>query len=286
MASKSKLMCIESPGDEVRPAIIWIHPGALMVGSRTWLPSEQIERYLAEGYAVIAIDHRLAPEAKLAEIVADVEDAYAWVRARGPELFRIDPDRIGLVGHSAGGYLALTAGFRVTPPPRALVSFYGYGDISGNWLTEPSTHYNELAPISRTEAFRSIGDKVISGTTGSSTEGRIRLYEHCRQQGIWPSTVSGHDPATEKDWFAEYEPLRNVSQAFPPTLLLHGEADTDVPFEQSRLIAEALEQQRVEHGFITNRHWEHMFDSADPDARAVREAFDQVLAFLNRHLEE
>ena len=41
------------PGDEVRPCIIWIHPGALIVGSRTWLPSEQIETYLDAGYTVV-----------------------------------------------------------------------------------------------------------------------------------------------------------------------------------------------------------------------------------------
>lgn len=273
-----------SPGVEVRPAIIWLHPGALIAGSRDWLDDNQLARYLKSGYVVVAADYRLAPETTLDEIVADVEEAYAWVRAQGPELFQIDPDRIGVVGHSAGAYMALTAGFRVAPPPRALVSFYGYGDITGGWLTEPSAHYNEGDAISKAEAFAAIGERVISGTTGSSTEGRIRLYEYCRQQGTWPQQVSGHDPAVERDWFAAYEPLRNVSPAYPPTLLLHGEADTDVPFEQSELMADALERQDVEHRVITNGRWGHMFDSADPNSRAVREAFDEVLAFLDLHL--
>jgi acetyl esterase/lipase len=274
------------PGDEIQPAIIWIHPGALIVGSREWLPSDQVEIYLAAGYTVVSIDYRLAPETKLAEIVADVEDAYAWVRAQGPKLFQIDPDRIGLVGHSAGAYLALTAVFRVTPSPRALVSFYGYGDISGAWLTEPSAHYVEHTAISKAEAFQAVGKGMISDTTGSSTEGRIQLYRYCRQQGTWPNEVSGHDPATERDWFVAYEPLRNVSPAYPPTLLLHGEADTDVPFQQSKLMADELEHHGVKHEFITNPRWGHMFDTADPDSGPVQSAFDEVLAFLDRHLAE
>jgi len=117
----------QADDDETRPAIIWIHSGALVVGSRDWIASEQMEAYLEAGYAVISIDHRLAPETRLAAIVEDLEDAYAWVRSEGPELLRIDPHRIAVVGHSAGGYLALLAGARLQPRPRALVSFYGYG---------------------------------------------------------------------------------------------------------------------------------------------------------------
>jgi acetyl esterase/lipase len=69
----------------------------------------QLDRYLAAGYTVVAIDYRLAPETKLPGILEDVQDAYGWLRKTATEL-RIDPTRIGIVGHSAGGYLALMAG--------------------------------------------------------------------------------------------------------------------------------------------------------------------------------
>ena len=52
---------------------------------------------------IISIDYRLAPQAKLQQIIQDLQDAYQWVRADGPKLFRIDPNRIAVVGHSAGG---------------------------------------------------------------------------------------------------------------------------------------------------------------------------------------
>ncbi len=79
------------------------------------------------------------------------------------------------------------------------------------------------------------------------SSGRSDFYLYCRQQGIWPEEISGHQPS-ERDWFSPFEPLRNVSATYPPTLLLHGEADTDVPFEQSVLMAEQLASQGVAHG--------------------------------------
>ena len=269
------------PDEEARPAIIWIHGGALIFGSRDGLPSQQLERYVKAGYTVVSIDYRLAPETKLAAIIEDFEDAYAWVRAKGPDLFKIDPDRIVVMGHSAGGYLTLMAGFRLKPHPRALVSFYGYGDITGTWYARPDSFYNQRPTVSKDQAFAAIGDSVISVP---STRDRWQFYIYCRQQGLWPREVSGHDPDKERAWFSPYEPLRNVTPAYPPTILLHGEKDTDVPFEQSVLMAEALKRHGVDYEFITNPDWGHGFDSSGMEDPAVKEAFDRVLTFLEKHI--
>jgi acetyl esterase/lipase len=81
---------------------------------------------------VVAIDYRLAPEAKLPAIVDDLRDAAAWIREQGPARFGIASERLAVAGHAAGGYLTLLSGHAVEPRPRALVSFYGYGDIAGD----------------------------------------------------------------------------------------------------------------------------------------------------------
>lgn len=88
------------------PAILWLHGGALIFGSRHDLSgawSDHVHRYLAAGLAVVAIDYRLAPETKLDEIIADVRDAYHWLRTTGPDLLCIDPDRIARECHHGSG---------------------------------------------------------------------------------------------------------------------------------------------------------------------------------------
>lgn len=275
------------PDNVVRPAILWLHGGALIVGDRGTLSPDQLERYVRAGYTIIAADYRLAPEVKLEAIIEDLQDAYDWVRVQGPDLFRIDPERIAVIGHSAGGYLALMAGFCVNPRPKALVSFYGYGDISGKWYSQPDPFYSEQPAISKDETYRAVGGLVITGTPfeGKQFEERSRFYVYCRQQGLWPKEVTGHDPDSEPEWFDPFCPIRNVTQEYPPTLLVHGDQDTDVPFEQSILMSEELECQGVEHELIRMPNRGHVFDidgegMKDP---AVSNLFDHVLAFLEQH---
>ncbi len=275
-------------GARTKPAILWIHGGALVSGSRTGLPPEkQFEQYMKAGYVLVSIDYRLAPVAQLAEIILDVEDAYAWLREQGSVLFNIDPDRIAVMGMSAGGYLTLTAGFRLNPRPKALVSFYGYGDITGDWYAKPDSFYLETQPLISVEsALKAKTGVVIANTDSLDANQRQQqsdFYLYCRQKGLWPNEVSGHDPAEEPEWFAQYEARKNVTPSYPPTLLLHGEKDTDVPFHQSLLMAKALAIQGVEHQLISQSHWEHVFDHQEDDPTVIK-AHNRVLGFLDRHL--
>ena len=267
-------------GDDVRPAMLWIHGGALISGNRRGPNAAQAERYLNAGYAIISIDYRLAPQAKLDQIIEDLADAYRWVRVDGPKLFRIDPNRIAVVGHSAGGYLALMAGFRLNPRPRAIVSFYGYGDIAGEWYSRPDPFYNRQPAISKEEAYQAVGTRVISDDLGGN---RGRFYLYTRQQGLWPIEVTGHDPDKEPRAFDPLCPIRNVTKDYPATLLLHGDKDTDVPFEQSALMAKELARQGVQHEFIPLTGRGHGFDAQMWDP-VISASFDRVLAFLEKQL--
>ena len=135
-----------APDDALHPVIVWLHGGALIVGHRVNINPEQLDMYINAGYSLVSIDYRLAPEVKLKSIIEDVQDAFKWLSGEGPELFNIDPERIAVIGHSAGGYLTLMTGFCVEPRPKALVSFYGYGDIAGEWYSRPDQFYRESVP--------------------------------------------------------------------------------------------------------------------------------------------
>jgi len=273
------------PTEEPQPAILWFHPGGLITGSRGWIDRDHILRYVQAGYTVVALDYRLAPETKLAEIVEDVADGYAWLREQGPQSFNIDPQRIALVGHSAGGYLALTAGFTLEPRPMAIVSFYGYGDISGLWYSQPSPFYSQQDEVSEEVALADIqSNGMPCGLSADQLDSRFQFYVRTRQLGTWPLEVSGHDPAQEVAWFRAFEPIQNMDASYPPTLLLHGQSDEDVPFEQAEGLAAALDAAGVEHELISDPSWGHMFDQAFAGEPAVDAALEGVIAFLDAHL--
>ena len=95
--------------------------------------------------------------------------------------------------------------------------------------------------------------------------------------------VIGHDPDQEPEAFDNYCPIRSITKDYPPTLLLHGDEDTDVPYEQSVLMAAELERHCVDHKMIPLAGHGHGFDGAMQNP-VVAQAFVSILKFLEDHL--
>jgi acetyl esterase/lipase len=268
----------------VRPVLVWIHGGALIVGSRTQVPRDLLDLCRAEGFVLISLDYRLAPEVKLPAIIEDIEDAFGWLRDKGPKLLHINADRMVVAGGSAGGYLTLMTGFRIKPRPRALVAYWGYGDVDGEWYTQPSEHYRKQPLVKKEEALVGVGKKVLTGTPGSEGKMRGRYYLYLRQNGLWTREVTGFDPKKDRKKLDPYCPVRNVTRDFPPTLLVHGTEDTDVPYALSAAMDRELARHKVAHELITVRGAGHGLFGGD--RKAVAEAYKKVRDFIRRHLKE
>jgi hypothetical protein len=175
-------------------------------------------------------------------------------------------------------------GFRVRPRPTALVAYWGYGDVDGDWYTKPSGHYRKIAPlVSQEEADRAVGSGVLTGTEGGDVQkARGRYYLYLRQNGLWTKAVTGFDPEKDRKRLDPYCPVRNVSPEYPPTLLIHGREDTDVPCQLSRDMARELARHKVPHDLIEVPGAEHGL--AGGDRKLVNQAHDKSLAFIRKHL--
>jgi acetyl esterase/lipase len=257
-------------------AIMWLHGGALIGGRRTDLAASQLERYLAAGLAVVSVDYPLAPESSPDAILEGVAHAWAWLSGPDAAAMGIDTARLALVGHSAGGYLVLLCGPRLAPRPRAIVSFYGYGDVSGAWYTTPSPTYLREPLVTREAAIDAL---ARTARDAPARESRMPFYLHCRQHGTWVQEVLRLEPTRDAAALDDWCPVRHVPADHPPVLLLHGDLDDDVPVEQSMAMAAALERAAIQHELIVLHSLGHGFDE-DAGDPAVRRALDRVVSFL------
>ena len=225
--------------------LVWLHGGALIMGNKKGVPGDLLELCRKEGYCLVSPNYRLAPQAKLPQIREDLQDFWKWLHEKGPALFHADARRIVVAGGSAGGYLTMMSGL-LEPRPNALVAYYGYGDVDGPWYTTPSEFYRKQPLISNEDAYKGMPpDVVAEPAPGGFNRGRLYLY--FRQNGLWTKEVSGFDPATEKSKLDPYCPVRNITAQYPPIVMLHGTADTDVPCQESLDMVAPLQKNHVHY---------------------------------------
>lgn len=90
------------------PAVIWLHGGGWYAGSRADGITYWCSLLAAQGFVVASVDYRLSGDAPFPAQIHDVKAAIRWMRDNA-RTYHVDPDRIGIMGHSAGGHLAALA---------------------------------------------------------------------------------------------------------------------------------------------------------------------------------
>lgn len=201
------------------PVVIIVHGGGFSRGNKRTYVTPLFELLSNAGFAWFTINYRMAPDYQFPAAVEDVESAVRWVRANAAK-YRVDARRIALAGESAGGYLVAYAGASSKGDARvaAVVDFYGPNDL-----------------VLQTEARRAEApDPAKSGPgllefMGFKTWRDAGLVEKLR--AVSPTTL--------------------VSKNMPPFLFIHGNADEQVPYEQSPKMCELMRKAGAKCELVT-----------------------------------
>lgn len=238
--------------------IIVVHGGSWNSGERNDFP--QWNRWLAEnGYTVFDIDYRLA-QPNWQTATGDVKCAAGWVRQNAAE-FGVSPDKIVLMGRSAGGHLALLAAYSTDNPQlspsclnenqnkiRAVISFYAPTDLIWD--------YDNPA-----------NQKVIDG------QETLRRF----------LGGSPFDSAEMKDRYLTTSPINYVSARTPPTLLIHGGHDQLVLPQNMDFLAAKLKENGIMNREIFISYAQHGFDY-NFDGWGAQIAKTEILEFLSENM--
>ncbi len=227
------------------PLLLFIHGGGWKSGKRSdylvYLTS-----FAQKGYMTATVTYRLKRDSIYPAAVEDVTDAVKWLFENG-ENFGYDPNRIALIGGSAGAHLAMLTG-------------YGWENPASQNTGE--THSSRIKAVVN-----------IYGPVDLTTE-------YARNQPLVIGFI-GHAYSEKPELYHEASPITYLNRSCPPTLILHGTSDTLVPISQSDTLKSRLDALRVPCEYYRVPLWPHAMDIA----KRVNEFSQQKMeAFFKRYL--
>ena len=178
---------------------ILVHGGGFTKGDKHSFITPLFEPLAKAGFTWFTINYRLAPQHRWPACAEDVASAIRWVKAHATE-YKVDVNRIAIIGESAGGYLVSWLGVTGEGDTRvaAVVPFYAPQDL--------------VAHVKRRNELRGLGDLIGSHEMSEANFAKL----------------------------AAMSPITQVKPGLPPFPQIHGDADTTVAHKQSVLFEKAM----------------------------------------------
>jgi acetyl esterase/lipase len=255
-------------------AIIFIHGGAWRFGRRNIGKFPYFRQLAAQGHLIMDIDYTLNPKTSVPGMVMDVKRAIIWLKAQAT-YYNLNPERLVLVGQSAGGHLALLAAY--TPnylalqpkdvegdsSVRGVISYYGPPDmvaLHNDLEIRFGRIFSEQALERLNRLLIRAGEKVVA-------------------YGI--SGLVGGPLAEIPEMYRLISPMTYVDADCPPTLLLHGTHDLLVDHLAAERLYQALNLAGVPTVYLPFPGCEHSFESVLP---RVSPAAQTAVYYMERFL--
>ena len=207
---------LHMPKEANPPLIVFVHGGAWRGGSKADVP---IAKLLDHGFAIASVDYRLSPEAPFPAQVHDIKAAIRYLRAKS-ELYQINTKNIAICGSSTGGHLAALVG--VTN---------GHAELEG----KVGEHLDQSSDVQCIISL--FGASNLQTILAQSTEFGLKMRVPALQ------LLLGGTPTEKPDLAKLASPVAHLDKHDPPLLLIHGDADPQMPPEQSQELAKAYETQ-------------------------------------------
>lgn len=273
-------------------AVVYLYGGSWHFFDKDVLTRPLFRQLTAQGHVVIDAAHRSCPETDVIGMVGDVHRAVAWAKANA-ERYRIDPERVVVMGGSSGAHIALLAAYTPDDPTlvpeelrgtdtsvMAVVSWYGIPEMASavkRWRAQSSGSAPEVWARKEPGTAANLVNRLVMGR---------------------PLTAAQSPPAppvpqlvrnllgTDDDGSAMFDlasPIHHVAPTCPPTLMFQGAHDAVVPLEAARRLHRALEAAHVPVVYVEYLWTEHAFDLmypplANPAAKAALYDLERFLA--------
>ena len=224
------------------PLVVWIHGGAWMLNDKyadMGYMTNTIQGILSRGYALASIDYRYSTEAAFPAQILDCNQALEFLYQHA-EQYKLDKDRMALIGFSAGGHLASLIGLSNNNAVRDFLPASG------------PTHFKVRCVLD----FYGPSDFIMLASNPDTTINNARN----------PVTILlGALPVDRPDLAKRASPVTYIDKNDPPFLIVQGEKDESVPNTQSRILHAWLTQAGVWNELIVvpnAPHYGEMFDAA------------------------
>ncbi len=209
------------------PLVIYIHGGAFKVGDKSMVGGK-VQPLLDAGYAVASLNYRLSGEAPFPAGAQDVKAAVRWLRSNA-STYNLDPNHFAAWGESAGGNLVALLG--TTSDQKTIFDDAGLGNADASSAVQAVVDWYGPTDFAQMDTQASSGE---GGCPNPETHDPASSPE-----SLWVGgAIQDH-----KDKVAQANPITYIATAtkLPAFSIAHGDADCNVPFQQSKILADALQ---------------------------------------------
>ncbi len=247
-------------GEGPFPAVLLFHGGGWQQGNKSHM-HKWIRKLVSSGYVGVSVAYRFAPEFKWPSQIEDAKEAVRYVRAHAKE-FKVDAAHVGVMGESAGAYLALMVG-----------------------LTSPK---DSLEGKSELREFPDNVQAVVSyfsATDFTATRQKLSPALELEMQNYYKKSL----PEVLADFTGTNDPddprlkrisvLTYVDENDPPVLIFQGDADPYVPADHAFKLNHKLEKENVQHELVIIKGGGHGWTGSVQD-----ETTRQMMDFFARTL--